>query len=151
MSQQNTQQSQSAGLPAAATFVIEHAALTHKILRKADAHLSVHGISFSEYFILHELAHAQLGVMRRNELAEALGYTASGITRRLAPMQKIHLIEKEENPRDARVSLVKLSDTGRRIYAETSVTFSHLAEDLAANLSAAQLDKLISLNRQLLA
>ncbi len=54
--------------------------------------------------------------MRRIDLAESVGLSASGVTRLLLPMQKIGLVQKEQNPRDARVSLVKLTETGKQIF-----------------------------------
>lgn len=50
--------------------------------------------------------------MRRIDLADSVGLSPSAVTRLLAPMEKPGLVEKEANPRDARVSLVKLSTAG---------------------------------------
>ena len=45
--------------------------------------------------------------LKRIDLAEQVGLSASGVTRMLLPMEKIGLISKEEGARDARVSLVQ--------------------------------------------
>ena len=79
--------------------------------------------------------------MRRVDLAEQVGLTPSGITRLLNPMEKIGLIEKEDNPRDARVSLVALSSAGKRVYQETHVSFQHASTDLFEQLDSQQLGK----------
>jgi DNA-binding MarR family transcriptional regulator len=63
--------------------------------------------------------------MRRIDLAEKIGLSPSEITRLLNPMEKISLIEKEDNPRDARVSLVALSNAGKRVYEEAKTSFQH--------------------------
>ncbi|MEM7359956.1 MAG: MarR family transcriptional regulator [Pseudomonadota bacterium] len=132
-----------------ADFIIQHARLTHKILRRADSQLNIHGISFSEYMLLYYLNEAPNNVMRRIDLAEAVGISASGVTRMLAPMEKIKLVEKEINPRDARVSLVKLSETGKTIFAEASVTFAHTAKSITHALTTEQLKKMLGFTSQL--
>ena len=134
----------------ASRLLIEHARLTHKILRKADGQLSMHGISFTEFLIMQTLNQAPTKTMRRIELAEAVGITASGVTRLLAPMEKNRLVEKEANPRDARVSLVKLSATGERLYSEAAVSFDYCAATLTESLKPAQVQKVIELNRLML-
>ena len=83
--------------------------------------------------------------MRRIELAEHLGVSSSGVTRLIAPMEKIKMVEKKANPRDARQSMVKLSKTGQRLYSEASVSFEHCANSLLENLSENQQEKLIEL------
>ncbi|MDZ7871614.1 MAG: MarR family transcriptional regulator [Rheinheimera sp.] len=51
-----------------------------------------------------------LQTRRRSDLVELVGLSPSGITRLLLPLEKIGRVEKERNPRDARVSLVILSE-----------------------------------------
>ena len=114
-----------------------------------DSQLSVHGISFSEYMILYYLDSAPTKTMRRMDLAESVGMSASGVTRMLAPMEKIKLVEKEVNPRDARVSLVKLSEVGKSIYDDASVTFKHAAKALTHALTSEQLKKMLGFTSQL--
>ena len=48
-----------------------------------------------------------------------MGLTASGVTRILAPMEKIGLIKKETAQRDARVSFVAITPAGQRNLNET--------------------------------
>ena len=133
----------------ATQFLIEHMRLTQKFTRSADGALSVHGISLTEYLIMYALSRAPSQTMRRIELAEAVGITASGVTRLLAPMEKIKLVEKEVNPRDARVSLVRLSTTGIEIFGDASVSFSDLCGALTQSLSTAELTKLSAINAKL--
>lgn len=132
-----------------ADFIIQQSRLSHKLIKKVDSDLSVHGISFSEYMILYYLDSAPTKTMRRIDLAEQVGMSASGVTRMLAPMEKIKLVEKEVNPRDARVSLVKLSDSGKIIYDDASVSFKHAAKTLTHNLTSDQLKKMLGFTSQL--
>lgn len=130
-------------------FIIQNALISSKILKKLDGELSVHGISFTEYMVLHHLFASVLKTMRRIELAECVGLSASGITRLIAPMEKNKLVEKEANPRDARQSLVKLTKTGERLYKEATVSFEHRAKLTLEPLSGNQLEKLIELSSKL--
>jgi DNA-binding MarR family transcriptional regulator len=97
--------------------------------RKFDR-LSVHGIGFSDFLILHLLQQAPNEQFRRTELAEKIGLTASGITRLLLPIEKIGLITREANERDARVSYAKLTPAGKRIYNEALQTADAIADDI---------------------
>ncbi len=132
------------------TFVIQNALLASKLSKNVDNHLSAHGISFTEYMIMHHLNGSTLKTMRRIELAEHVGISASGVTRLIAPMEKIKIVEKEANPRDARQSLVKLSKTGQRLYKEASVSFEHCANSLLQKLSESQQEKLVELTKKVL-
>jgi DNA-binding MarR family transcriptional regulator len=115
------------------------------LLRRVDAALSVHGIRFTEFLVLHQLSQSPQQVMRRVELADAVGLTASGVTRLLLPLEKIGLVGKEANPRDARVSLVKLAPGGAKIYADALQTVQHEAETYLRGLKSAQAEQLLNL------
>ncbi len=101
---------------------------------------SIHGIGLTEYMVLHALSEAPNKAMRRVDLAESIGRTASAITRMLMPLEKIGLIKKESNKRDARVSLVKLTATGDRLLSDASLTFEQKSEQLFKNISQKKLD-----------
>jgi len=125
------------------------ALLNTRLLKRMDAQLSVHGISFTEYQILHQLSQAAQQMLPRIELARSIGLSASGVTRLIAPMEKLGLVEKESNPRDARMSLVKLSNVGQKILGETSVTFEDRAISAFESLTDAQLSKFEDLSSRL--
>ena len=133
-----------------AQLIIQQSLLTTKLIKRVDGQLGLHGISFSEYMIMANLSQAPKHTLRRIDLADKVGLSASGVTRLLAPMQKNKLVEKEVNPRDARVSLVKLSKTGARLFSEVSVTFEHSAESLTSKLTDAQIKKILALTNLLL-
>lgn len=82
-----------------------------ELTRRLDA--SLNGISLTEFVILYHLNQAKDQKLRRIDLAEKVGLTASGITRLLLPMEKIGLIKKQTNPRDARSSFVLLASGGK--------------------------------------
>ncbi len=101
--------------------------------RKLDGQLSVHGLGFNDFIILHYLTQAEGKKLRRIDLAEMIGVTASGITRMLAPMEKIGWIGRESNERDARISYVLLAPGGKRLYKESLQTAQYVAESYFAD------------------
>jgi DNA-binding MarR family transcriptional regulator len=139
----------SESMPAAA-YLMSQSLLHSKLQRKIDGQLSIHGISFTEYQIMHHLANAPEQTLRRIELAECVGISASGVTRILAPMEKNHIVEKHANPRDARVSLVKLSLAGVTLFQDASTSFTYCAQEICSSLSTKQLETLIDLSARIL-
>lgn len=129
----------------AVDLVLQSALLWSSMIKKADLQLSVHGISFSEFGILHRLSQAPQQRLSRIELANAVGLSASGVTRLLQPLEKMLLVEKEQNARDARVSLVKLSESGQRICQEAHQTFGFFASQFVSPLTSRQQDTLAEL------
>jgi len=134
----------------AADFLVSQSLLSSKLQRKIDGQLGMHGISFTEYQIMRHLANAPEQTLRRIELADCVGISASGVTRLLAPMEKNRIVEKRANPRDARVSLVKLTKSGVRLFNDASISFKHCAESLTSTLSLKQLETLLELSRRLI-
>jgi|APSaa5957512535_1039671.scaffolds.fasta_scaffold14247_2 DNA-binding MarR family transcriptional regulator len=116
--------------------------LNAKLMKSMDAHLSMHGISFTEYHILLTLSETSNQTMSRIDLARCVELSASGVTRLLAPMEKLGMVKKEKHPRDARKSLVKLSDSGRRVLADSSVTFNETSASLFVSLTEPQQSKM---------
>ncbi|MDH6708605.1 DNA-binding MarR family transcriptional regulator [Kitasatospora sp. MAA19] len=103
------------------------------VVKQFDASLSgLHGVSLSDFTLLLHLGHAPGGRMRRVDLAEALGLTASGVTRGLAPLERIGLVSREAAARDARVAYATLTPTGRERLAEMLYTARQAADDLFA-------------------
>lgn len=131
-------------------YIMQSSLINTRLSKVVDNHLSIHGLSFTEYMIMTQLINAPAMTMRRIELAESVGITASGVTRLLAPMEKIGIIQKEANPRDARVSLVKLSDAGQKLYKDASKTYGECAKSLLSPLSENQLANLSELTSKLL-
>lgn len=119
------------------------ATLQSQINKRVGIPLSGHGISFSEFLVLHYLNEAPNWTMRRIDLAESVGLSASGVTRLLNPMEKNHLVQKEPNSRDARVSLVKLSETGKQVFDEASVSFEQNTELFFKPLKKKQITDLL--------
>jgi DNA-binding MarR family transcriptional regulator len=121
-------------------LVINLIGMNSKIQKRVGGALSVHGIGLSEYLVMNQLFISPSKVMRRGDLAEKIGLSPSGITRLISPMVKIGILAKEENPRDARVSLVTLSDAGAQVYEDAKVTFTHATASLFVMFEGEQLN-----------
>jgi DNA-binding MarR family transcriptional regulator len=131
-------------------FIFTINSFNTKIIKGIDRNLFVHGISFTEYTIMRALYNVPTKTMRRIELANEVGLSASGVTRLLAPMEKNKIIEKEVNARDARVSLVKLSKTGKILFDEATVSFDYSVKTISEKLSENQLNKIVEYSNKLL-
>lgn len=78
--------------------------------RRFDSGLG--GLGLNEFIILYYLSQANGKTLRRIDLAEKIGLTASGVTRLLLPMEKVGLIKSGDVEQDARVRCVRLSSGG---------------------------------------
>lgn len=125
-------------------FFITLAKLQAQLTRKFDNRLG--GVSLNEFIILLELAHAGKQRLRRIDLAERVGLTASGITRLLLPMEKVGLVKKELDPADARASFVRLASGGKRVLTEALDRAEQISDEL---IDAAQRKKVSALTKDL--
>ncbi|NQX40742.1 MarR family transcriptional regulator [Pedobacter steynii] len=114
------------------------------ISRRFDR-LNIHGIGFNDFMILYLLQQSAAGKMRRIDLADQIGLTASGITRMLLPMEKIGLVAREANERDARVSYVVLTSVGKQLFEEAEKTASALAGEIIPALKPKEMTLLTDL------
>ncbi|SKB83523.1 MarR family winged helix-turn-helix transcriptional regulator [Dyadobacter psychrophilus] len=112
------------------------------ITKRFDSKLSGHGISLNEFLILFHLGEAPDEKMRRVDLAEKIGLTASGITRMLTPLEKLGMVKREANSRDARVSYVKLANAGKRVLTDATATAEVLADQILAPVKTKKLDEI---------
>lgn len=119
--------------------------------RKIDSELSNHGLSLGDLLILLNLESAPDNRLRRVDLAERLGMTPSGVTRALGPLERIGLLERESNPRDARVAYAALTETGSRIAREARETAETASQRVFVEAVGAQqnLDDLAALLERL--
>ena len=111
------------------------------LTRRLDNALSsVHGLSFGDFMILYYLGRAPGKRLRRVDLAERLGLTASGVTRTLLPLEKLGLVERQPDPRDARVGYALLSEAGQQLLDYALVSVQAIAQEATQTLSADQLE-----------
>ncbi|MGB0649909.1 MAG: MarR family winged helix-turn-helix transcriptional regulator [Rhodothermales bacterium] len=122
------------------SMLLDLVRFSQDVVKRLDANLSIHGVSFSEYQVLHHLACSAAGALPRVELARLVGLTPSGVTRMLAPMEKIGLVKKESHARDARMSLVKLTKAGEIKYQDTTTMVGQVADSFVESLGSDRRD-----------
>ena len=64
---------------------------------------AVHGLSLRELMFLLQLEHAPTQRLRRVDLAARLSVSQSTVTRMALPLEKLGLVRRDSDPRDARV------------------------------------------------
>ena len=110
------------------------------IVRRFDSILgNLHGLSFGDYQLLYHLQRAPGARLRRIDLAERLALTASGITRSLIPLEKIGLVARQADARDARVGYAVITETGQALLIHADATAQALGQELLSSASAEQL------------
>jgi len=92
--------------------------------------LSGHGLDFTDFMILYYLNAAPGGKLRRIDLAERLGLTASGITRMLLPLEKLHIVKRDLDSDDARARYASLTPAGKNLLDEAAATIDNKIEEI---------------------
>ena len=103
------------------------------------------GISFNEFLILWHLREAPDKQLRRIDLADKIGLTASGVTRLLLPMEKVHFIKSGPLGDDARSRSVQISAAGNEKLDGAIERFEYLTEELLDSETAEALQKTSSI------
>jgi DNA-binding MarR family transcriptional regulator len=110
------------------------------LLAKAEAVIarkfSGQGLGFADLSVLYAISQAPEGMIRRVDLAESVGLTASGVTRLLLPLEKTGFVKREAHPRDARVSYVALTKSGKEIFADALRWAEEKCDDLIPDAQA---------------
>lgn len=121
-------------------FFLNLAKIQSMMTRRFDNGLG--GISLSEFMILLQLSQSPDSKLRRTDLAEKVGLTASGITRLLIPMEKIGLVKREADENDGRTTYAVLASGGKRKLAEGMERAELLAKDIISDAQINKLDQL---------
>jgi DNA-binding MarR family transcriptional regulator len=120
------------------------------LIRRFDSALgNHHGISFGDFQVLDHLSRAPGGRLRRVDLAERLGLTASGVTRTLLPLEKIGLVTRQPDPRDARVGFAAVTPAGQELLVNATTITDLVSRDLLESAEPEQLAAMSALLGQL--
>lgn len=112
---------------------------------------AVHGISVNEFLLLLHLERSAANRLPRVELARRMHVSASTITRMAAPMEKIGLLDREVDERDARLVFVVATNAGRAKLSEALSTFSKRAGYLFGDrCEDEEMDQFASMLRRLI-
>ncbi len=98
--------------------------------RFAGALGAIHGLALNEVLLLMHLEQAPAQRLSRVDLAKRLSVSPSTVTRMCAPLEKLHLVGREPDKRDARLAYVVLSAAGRRVVGEARATLEQLAGEV---------------------
>jgi len=106
----------------------------------------------NEFLLMLHLERAAAHRLSRVDLAKRMHVSASTITRMAAPMEKIGLVDRQVDDRDARLVFVVATQAGRAKLSEALSTFSKRAgylfsdrwEDDEVDQFAAMLRRLIA-------
>jgi DNA-binding MarR family transcriptional regulator len=125
---------------AATDFCLRLARAHAVLIRRFDSALgNHHGISFSDFQLLDHLSRAPGGRLRRVDLAERVGLTASGVTRTLLPLEKIGLVTRQSDPRDARVGYAAVTPAGQELLVNATAVTDLVSREAVQGVSADQL------------
>ena len=128
-------------------FIINSAKFYSVLSKKLDSWLG--WLGFSDFIVLYYLSKAPEQKLRRIDLADKVWMTASGITRLLAPMEKIWLINKESNNEDARVSIVSLASWWKTKLNEALDRLSYYLDEIIDENSSNKLEEMLKLYEQI--
>ena len=120
--------------PHTETTVLQFLETAAVLERELDRALSnTRGISFSEYRLLRALASAYTGGLPRIDLANAIGLTASAVTRALKPLEKLGYVTTAKGERDARQSRAMITTAGRELLDDTQSVMQDMLMELPLN------------------
>ncbi|MDD4290570.1 MAG: winged helix DNA-binding protein [Patescibacteria group bacterium] len=104
-----------------------------------------HGLSFSDFIILHLINSSREKKLKRVELAELMGLTASGVTRMILPLEKLHILEKMDDATDARAKYAKLTKAGEELYKDANTWINLKIEDLLPDVKKNEINKILNI------
>jgi len=108
---------QASAVDAWARLLRGHAAATRELSARLVAE---HGLTINDYGALLCLSRAELGRMRRVDLADELMLTASGVTRLLDGLEQAGFVERAACASDRRVTYAVLTASGSEKLEEAS-------------------------------
>jgi DNA-binding MarR family transcriptional regulator len=91
---------------------------------------SLHGLALKEVLLLMHLERAPRTRLSRIDLAKRLYVSPSTVTRMAAPLEKLGLVGREADPRDARLAYVVLTKAGQELVTNARATLERMAADI---------------------
>jgi DNA-binding MarR family transcriptional regulator len=127
-------------------FCLRVAKANAALVRRFDGRLgTLHGLSFGDFILLLHLSRAPGAKLRRVDLADKLGITASAVTRALIPLEKIGLVSRQRDLHDARVGYAALTKSGHRVLQESMVSAELVSEEVVHAKNESELGRLSEL------
>ena len=104
-----------------------------------------HGTSLPRFDVLANLERSPDHATGTSQLSKMLLASRGNITRLLDRMENDRLIRRASSPSDKRVSEVRMTDAGERLFARLAPDHEGWAQDIFAALSEAELTELLAL------
>ena len=110
---------------------VMHLLGAHARLEERSTHAlgPVHGLALKETLLLMHLEQAPGARLSRVDLAKRLYVSPSTVTRMAAPLEKLGLVGREADARDARLAYVVLTKAGRQRVGDARATLERMAAD----------------------
>ncbi len=110
------------------------------LMQKLDDVLgTLHGLSYSDFMLLHLLSRADAGRLPVADLARPLGLSLSAVTRQLILLEKTGLALREQHPGDGGRRYAAIRSGGRKTLHGAIVTAAALCAEVVNTLPAATL------------
>lgn len=103
------------------------------------------GLGFVDLAVMYAISQSPEGKIRRTDLADQVGLTASGVTRLLVLLEKIGVVKREESVHDGRTSYVKLTKSGQTMLEDSIKWIELRCDDFIPDSEIKKLDQASSL------
>lgn len=111
----------------------------HRSMRGWNHFAKSTGLSMPQFSILMQLHHK--GLCGMSEVSERFDISAAAASQLVDKLVQAGYLERAEDPSDRRAKLLTLSDTGRALIDQGTEERYRWMDDLAANLSAEEREK----------
>lgn len=102
--------------------------------RMTGALSALHGVSLRDVMLMLYVRNAPSSKLSRVELARKLCVSPATVTRATRPLEKIGLLDRESDPRDARLAYVVLTETGNELLDNAELSLEELSGNFLSQL-----------------
>ena len=120
---------------------------TRALEARAAASIVSLGMCWSDFGVLEALLHK--GPLAVNELGAKVLLTSGSITTAIDRLERRGMVERENDPRDRRTRLVRLTEAGKEVIRQAFAEHKRDMEQAAAPLNPKERAMLLKLLRQL--
>lgn len=127
--------------------------LTHVFTTRAinSVLASMGEISLEQYDVLLALEESESGCLTMTQLADAIVFSPSGLTRMVDCLSKKGLVERCQNPKDKRSILARITPEGRRARELAWHTYSKLIQEhFGRHMSEPEARAMVELSQRIL-
>ena len=112
--------------------------------KEANSNLQMLNLTMQQNRVLIQLAHAPENTLSLKALEERFGAAQSTVAGLVSRLEKKGLIEAVASPADRRIKLVRLTEEGARVHAQSRQDVVNSESRLTANLSPEEREVFLS-------